>query len=142
MRRAAALVLAFACVAPPAPAQDAPGPMSAAAFDAYTKGKTFSYEAAGKPYGAEQYLSGHKVIWAFRGQECLFGYWYAAAGGQICFLYQASAPGPQCWVFFPRPGGGLRARFTGDGAGGGASELVAVRPSDRPLDCPGPAVGS
>ena len=39
--------------------------MSAEAFDAYTRGKTFYYASQGAPYGAEEYLSDRRVRWSF-----------------------------------------------------------------------------
>jgi hypothetical protein len=51
--RALILSCLVAFVAPPALAQ-----MSAAEFDAYTRGQTFYYGAGGAPYGGEEYLPG------------------------------------------------------------------------------------
>ncbi|SNX69109.1 hypothetical protein SAMN05878503_10396 [Cereibacter ovatus] len=110
-------------------------PMTAEEFDAYTLGKTLSYAIGGQIYGAEQYLSGRRVIWAFKGQECTRGIWYDE-GGQICFVYEHDGA-PQCWTFYRQPDG-LRARFEGDPAG---TELSEVEQSRTILICAGPDVG-
>ena len=48
----------------------AEGPIvSGEAFDAATRGRTFFYTRDGLPYGAEQYLPGQRVIWAFTGDR-------------------------------------------------------------------------
>ena len=128
--------LALALMVVPLAAAAGDKPMSAAEFDAYSQGKTLYYAVGGKPYGAEQYLPGHKVIWAFLGQACKRGTWYET-NGQICFVYEDSTDGPQCWTF-QTAAGGLRAHYMGDGAG---SDLVEVQQSPEPLICPGPDVG-
>lgn len=110
-------------------------PMSAAAFDAFATGKTLTYALDGEVYGAEQYLPGRRVVWAFAGEDCKRGTWYEDAG-QICFLYEGS-PDPQCWSFL-QDASGLRAHFAGDPEG---SELALVEQSDGPLICAGPEVG-
>lgn len=143
---AIAATLALASATPAFPvAASSESPMSAAAFDAYSRGKTLYYGIGGTNYGAEQYLAGHQVVWAFLGQPCRFGHWYEAAQGQICFVYKGESAGPQCWKFY-RDTAGLRARFMGQGAGKslapGESELVEIRQSAKPLECPAPAVGT
>ncbi|ACM00011.1 hypothetical protein EBL89_13855 [Cereibacter sphaeroides] len=126
---AAALTLALA-----APALAAE-PMSAEEFEAYSTGKTLSYAVGGEIYGAEQYLPGRRVVWAFRGQECAHGQWYEQAG-QICFVYEHDAT-PQCWSFY-REASGVRAQFEGDPTG---TELSEVSQTRTPLICAGPDVG-
>ncbi|MFC2968957.1 hypothetical protein [Acidimangrovimonas pyrenivorans] len=134
--RSLALTSVAALMLVPLAAAAGDKPMSAAEFDAYSQGKTLYYAIGGKPYGAEQYLPNHQVIWAFLGQECRRGHWYEDKG-QICFSYENSGDGPQCWTFFPEAGG-LRAHYMGPDSGG---DLVEVRQSSEPLHCPGPAVG-
>ena len=117
-----------------------PGPavagMSAAEFDAYTRGQTFHYGTAGaEPYGAEEYLPGRRVRWSFLDGECQDGYWYAD-GPRICFVYDTE-PEPQCWQF-ERGSEGLEARFDGDD---GVTELYEMEKSRAPLTCPGPKIG-
>ncbi|MFN0115715.1 MAG: hypothetical protein ACKVPY_13675 [Paracoccaceae bacterium] len=116
-------------------AADTGRPLSAAEFEALSVGRTFFYEADGVPYGAEQYLPGRKVVWAFVGDDCRKGSWYEDAG-YICFVYEDSAE-PQCWTFEASPTG-LMARFRDDPGG---APLVGVRQSPAPLACLGPDVG-
>lgn len=141
---AAAAVLGTASPAVPLDVSAAV-PMSGAAFDAYSRGKTLYYAIGGQDYGAEQYLEGHKVVWAFLGQPCRYGHWYEAEHGEICFVYPSDASGAQCWNFYREPNG-LRAKYLGQGQGRaqppGESDLVEIRQSAKPLECPGPAVGT
>lgn len=109
--------------------------MSAAEFEAYTKGKTFTFGANGAPYGAEEYLDNREVLWSFLDGQCQKGYWYEEAG-QICFVYEGK-PDPQCWTF-QRGSRGLIARFEGDPA---QTELYEVERSSTPLLCLGPEIG-
>ncbi|MBL3569270.1 hypothetical protein DSD19_19985 [Rhodovulum sp. BSW8] len=134
-----ALILAATLAVPAAgaPAADAAEPMSATAFDRYATGKTLFYASDGHAYGAEQYLSGRRVIWTFLDGECSEGVWYES-NGQICFRYEHDPEDPQCWSFF-ESGGGLMARFENDPA---QTELVEVNQSREPLMCTGPDVGA
>jgi hypothetical protein len=126
-----ALILTL-LLAGPAAAAD---PMTAAEFERYATGKTLSYAVGGEIYGAEQYLSGRRVLWAFRGEECSKGFWYDDAG-LICFVYEHDGT-PQCWSFF-RDATGLRARFANDPD---SAELAEVAQTPAPLICAGPDVG-
>jgi hypothetical protein len=127
--------LAFSILALAAPAVQAAERMTAAEFDAYTRGKTFYYASDGMPYGAEEYLDNRRVRWSFLDGECQEGRWYAE-DGLICFVYE-NHPDPQCWSFH-RGAGGLVARFENDPA---QTELYEVERSDAPLACKGPDVG-
>lgn len=109
--------------------------MTAAEFDAYTRGQTFYYAKDGIPYGAEEYLPGRRVRWTFLDGDCQSGEWYEQ-GGLICFVYE-NQPEPQCWSFV-QAAGGLIARFRNDPA---LTELYEVSKSPEPLECPGPRVG-
>ena len=122
------------CLATALPAL-ADTPMSASDFEAYATGKTLTYAMGGEVYGAEQYLPGRRVVWAFKGEECRTGYWYEEAG-QVCFVYQQDTT-PQCWTFATGTDG-VRAHFTADPAG---AELAAVQESTAPLTCAGPDLG-
>ncbi|MCC6303636.1 MAG: hypothetical protein IT545_00415 [Rhodobacteraceae bacterium] len=136
MRRPAlALALALGLALPPA-AGRALTAMTAAEFDAYSVGRTLFYAIDGIAYGAEQYLPGRRVVWAFVGEECREGIWHEA-GERICFVYDHD-PTPQCWTFYATPDG-LAAVYANDPAGG---PLVEVGQSSEPLACPGPAVGA
>lgn len=110
-------------------------PLSAAEFEAYVNGKTLTYQSGGTPYGAEQYLSGRKVRWAFLGDECVEGEWFENAGA-ICFVYENNDV-PQCWTF--RHGlSGLIATFVNDPE---QSTLYEATNSPEPLKCLGPKIG-
>lgn len=110
-------------------------PMSAEAFDAYTKGKTLFYGFEGQLYGVERYLDGQRVVWSFLDGECRDGYWYEA-GGQICFVYE-DRPDPQCWSF-AQAAGGLVARFENNPD---ATELYEAEDIGEEMICYGPKVG-
>ncbi|MFN3724338.1 MAG: hypothetical protein ACK4VZ_14965 [Paracoccaceae bacterium] len=123
------LAPAMICAAEP------PVPMTGAEFETYTTGKTLTFSQRGAVYGAEQYLPGRKVRWAFKDDICREGVWYEEAG-LICFAY-AYDPTPQCWNFW-RQDGRLTGLYIGDGSG---SELSEVAQSPDPLACAGPDVG-
>lgn len=129
------LALAILLAAAPAVAQ---APMTAEGFEAASAGRTLRFTLDGVPFGAEQYLSGRRVLWRFDDGTCQEGRWWDE-GGRICFAYQDGA-GPQCWTFRPRPGG-FAAALVEDGVETGF--VLELSGSDRtPLDCPGPDVGS
>lgn len=131
----ASLLLSLAL---PLAAQEAgPTPMDAAAFDAYTQGRTLSYSMQGQPFGIEEYLPGRRVRWAFVGQECQTGVWYER-NTNICFLYDNAPTDEQCWQFTESEGA-LRGVF--QGPDGPSTELYEVQQSDQPLTCAGPGVG-
>ncbi|MEO1138807.1 MAG: hypothetical protein AAFW87_05050 [Pseudomonadota bacterium] len=109
--------------------------MSASEFDAYTKGKTFYYGAAGAPYGAEEYLENRRVRWSFLDGNCQEGEWYEE-GELICFVYE-NKPEPQCWSF-QQSNQGLIAQFQNDPS---QTLLYEVEKSDEPLMCLGPEIG-
>jgi alkane 1-monooxygenase len=137
--RAAAPIAALAVVLAAAPAlAEAPAaePLSGAAFDALTRGRTLTYAIGDTVYGVEQYLTGRRVIWAFLGEPCRYGFWTETAPGTICFVYDHD-PAPQCWQFFD-DAGRLRARFMGDPPG---ADDIAVGESAGPMQCPGPVPG-
>ena len=127
------LPVLFLLVAPlPSAAQDH---MSAAEFDAYTRGKTFYYGAQGAPYGGEEYLENRRVRWSFLDGECQEGEWYEH-NGLICFVYE-NKPEPQCWSF-QRSGTGLVAQFENDPA---QTQLYEMEQTGEPLHCLGPEIG-
>jgi hypothetical protein len=111
-------------------------PLTGAQFGAYATGKTLTFSQGGNTYGTEQYLPGNRVLWAFEGDICRKGRWYAEAD-LICFVYDHD-PSPQCWTFW-QSDNGLNARFEGDAPG---TELSEVARSPRPLQCAGPDVGA
>ena len=110
-------------------------PMTGAEFDAYTAGRTLTYNSGGQAYGIEQYLKNRHVRWAFLGDDCVDGTWYED-NGQICFTYENDGT-PQCWTF-EKGSAGLIARFQNDPA---VTELYETRQSDKPMLCLGPKVG-
>ena len=119
----------------PARALETGEPMTAEEFEAYVTGRTLTFGINGQPYGIEQYLPGRRVIWAFIGEECREGSWFAM-GPQICFEYDDEPGRLHCWTFFAGPDG-LIARSEGVGV----NELVEVQQTDAPMYCPGPDVG-
>jgi hypothetical protein len=129
------VLLALALVPLPALADPGP-PLTGAAFEAYTTGRTLTYALGGQVFGTEQYLPGRRVMWAFAEDRCQRGTWYEEAEF-ICFVYEDEPGNPQCWTFH-LDDGRLLARFAGDAPG---SELAEVAQSDKPLNCPGPDVG-
>ncbi|NUH66118.1 hypothetical protein HTT03_12560 [Sulfitobacter sp. S0837] len=126
------LALTFLCLllSPPALAE-----MSAAEFDAYTRGQTLYYGQGGAPYGAEIYHENQRVQWSFLDGHCKEGRWYEA-DDLICFVYEDN-PEPQCWSFVKGPNG-LIARFANDPQ---QTELYEADMGDTPLLCLGPEVG-
>lgn len=112
-------------------------PLDPGAFEALTTGRTFFYTLQGRSYGAEQYLPGHRVIWAFTGQDCEKGEWQAK-GDQICFSYESLPGAPQCWTF-RQTAEGLEGYFVGGPAD--QPPLVARQSSPTPMACLGPDVG-
>lgn len=130
-----AFILAFSL---PALAQEtASTPMNAQAFDAYTLGRTLSFNVDGTPYGVEQYLPNRRVRWTFIGDQCQDGVWYER-NGNICFLYENAPTNEQCWEFYETDTG-LRAVF--QGIDGPTTELYEVQQNDEPMACFGPGVG-
>lgn len=117
-----------------APALPLSTPLSAAEFDAYATGKTLSFALGGLVWGSEQYLPGHQVLWAFKGQTCEFGQWYEDKGA-ICFIYEGKADA-NCWYFY-RGATGLMAQYLG-----GSSRLSEVGQTPEPMNCAGPQVGT
>lgn len=115
----------------------ADGPITGAeAFERATRGRTFFYTRGGTSYGAEQYLPGRRVIWAFSGDDCLKGYWFANADA-ICFVYEDRPEETQCWTF-RQTEAGLEGRVVGDDQ---TPPLIARRSSPEPMACLGPDIG-
>lgn len=110
-------------------------PMSAEAFDAYTRGKTLYFGSEGRAYGVERYLDKQRVIWSFLDGQCKNGVWYEDAG-QICFVYE-DQPEPQCWTFSEGPDG-LIAQFESNPE---ATELYEAQDIGEEMLCYGPDVG-
>jgi hypothetical protein len=130
-------VLSIMAVIWPAPLHAQEGSrMSAEAFDAYTRGQTFTYGTGAEPYGAEEYLDGRRVRWSFLDGQCQDGAWYED-NGLICFVYDNN-PDPQCWSFYQTPGG-IVARFEDDPS---QTTLYEITRSPEPLMCLGPEVGT
>jgi hypothetical protein len=132
MRRLALLLVlaATAAVADPT--------MTPQAFEAASAGRTLRFSYLGQPFGAEQYLSGRRVLWRFADGSCQHGRWWDE-GDRICFAYD-NGNGPQCWRFLPRPGGFAAALIENGTETGFVLDLAAS--DTTPLDCPGPDTGS
>jgi len=111
-------------------------PMTAEEFDAYSRGKTFTYGAAGAPYGIEKYMEDRRVRWSFLDGKCKEGEWYPQ-GEQICFVYEDTPGDPQCWSFY-LTASGLVARFENNPM---STELYEVANSPEEMTCMGPEVG-
>ena len=126
-----AVILCTIC-ALPALAQDR---MSAAEFDAYTRGKTLFYGRGGDAYGAEIYHEDRRVQWSFLDGICKEGEWYEEAG-LICFVYEDN-PDPQCWSFVEGTRG-LIARFENEL---NTTELYEAQDQGQKMLCLGPKVG-
>ncbi len=110
-------------------------PLSGPEFDAYATGKTLTFAENGQPYGAEEYLPGNRVRWAFDADTCKEGIWYEQ-DDDICFIYE-DGTAPQCWQFFVE-NDKLKAVFQGESG----TELYEAWASDHPLACLGPYVGA
>ena len=106
-------------------------------FEQMVHGKTLRFDRFGQAFGAEQYFTDKRVIWAFDGGECQRGIWFANKADEICFVYD-SDPAPQCWHFIEVPGGGFHARVVGADP---AEDLVTSGVDTEPLDCPLPDLG-
>lgn len=128
------LALALVCAGWPALAET---PLSGAAFDALTQGKTMTYARDGQVWGSEQYLADRQVLWAFAGEDCKRGFWREAEPGLICFSYQDDPLDLECWRFFTEDGQ-LTAQSMKEP---GVAPLAVVAQSDAPLSCIGPEVG-
>lgn len=109
--------------------------MSAAEFDAYTKGKTFYYGENNHPYGGEEYFANRRVRWSYLDGSCKDGAWYTQ-DAHICFVYEGLNE-PQCWLFYDTPNG-LVAHFQDKNS---PTELYEVEATNKPLMCLGPEVG-
>ena len=76
------------------------------------EGKTLTFSNGTSPYGVEYYAPNQRVVWSFRGGECVNGEWYeemVESGTNICFVYETSTE-PQCWQVFDVDGQ-IRAEF-------------------------------
>ena len=111
--------------------------MTAEAFEQFAEGRTLYFTHDGEPFGAEQYFPGRRSLWRFSDGTCEEGRWWGEAR-LICFEYGST--GPQCWHFRGGPDDFV-AVSVGDGAAAGF-ELSFSHADQRPLDCPGPDVGS
>lgn len=133
MRLLPALALAlWSLTAVPVTAQQQ---LTAGEFEKIVTGRTLFFNRLGEAFGAEQYLSGRRVIWAFVDGSCQQGEWYES-GGEICFDYE-DMPEDICWNFFS-DGIGVRARIPGEDP---MFDLRAVADSDEPLKCVPPGLG-
>ena len=111
-------------------------PLSAEAFDQYTRGKTLFYGAEGAPYGAERYMEGRRVVWTFLDGKCQDGEWYENQIGHICFVYENNKV-PQCWSFEIGQDG-LIAQFENNTE---ATILYEANEDGEEMLCRGPNVG-
>lgn len=129
-------VLLVAALVPGGALAQSATPLTADEFEARVTGRTLTFHFQGQAYGVEQYMPGRRVLWSFIGDECQEGVWYPRED-MICFAYDGN-PDEQCWHFYAS-GTGLRGVFVGPEGPG--TELYEVLNTDKPLICPGPAVG-
>ncbi|UWQ18004.1 hypothetical protein [Jannaschia sp. M317] len=133
MRRVIPFLIAVA-VAAPAWAERV---VTSQEFEQMVHGKTLHFDRHGRAFGAEQYFTDKRVIWAFEGGQCQRGIWFENARGEICFVYDDD-PAPQCWDFIEMPGGAFHARHVGDPP---SDDLITRSVDDLALDCPLPDLG-
>lgn len=113
----------------------AEGAMTPEAFEAFSGGKTVTYESEGVVFGREEYRAGRQVIWqAGAAGDCAYGTWFEGAPGEICFDYGG---GPICWRFQDRAGQVSALSVQAPDA----PELFATHVAKEPLVCLGPEVG-
>lgn len=117
-----ATLIGLAC---PSAAQERP--VTADEFRAYAEGWTLHFEEDGRPFGAERYDPGDRVLWKPEGGDCAPGVW-GEADGAICFLYDR---GLSCWRLFRDAEGMLARPAEGDGP-----DLRIARRDRAPLLCP------
>lgn len=130
---AMALALPLCLMATPLKAEQ---PLSGAKFEALVTGWTLQFKSGGKAYGAEQYLPGRRVFWAFDGDQCKEGRWEEPVPNMICFHYEPGTAA-QCWAFYENEGR-LRAEFQGSIGG---LPLTETQRSRDPLACSAPELG-
>ena len=135
MRAAVSLCLAALAALVAGMARAEPTALTGEAFDKAVTGRTFHYRAGLSSFGAEQYLPGRRVIWAFTGDDCEKGVWYPE-GDDICFLYDGQ-DGPVCWSFL-QTDTGLVARALGNPD---LPVLIGRQTMPGALACLGPDVG-
>lgn len=87
-------------------------PMTGDEFEALVEGKTLTFSTGVSPYGVEYYAPNRRVVWSFRGGDCVNGEWFEEitdSGASICFIYENNVE-PQCWQVFDVDGK-IRADF-------------------------------
>jgi hypothetical protein len=107
-------------------------------FEAMSLNRTLRFTLDGAPFGAEQFFEGRRTLWQYGDGSCVEGSWYAE-GTALCFVYEGDAL-PYCW-HLRRADGGHAAYLVIDGVEA-ASGIALSGIDTRPLDCPGPRVGS
>lgn len=127
-------------VATAAPATAAP--LEPASFEAMAEGRTLRFATPdGIAFGAEQYFPGRRSLWQYPDGSCAEGHWWPE-GANVCFSYGEGAE-RECWSF-ESGSAGIAARLV-EGSEGAPVRQLVVRLSGldrRPLDCPGPDVGT
>lgn len=122
------LLFATASIAEtPAPVPSA-SPLTAAEFDALTRGITFDTYSYGAIYGVEKFYPGGRSIWQDE-SRCMYGTW-AQVGDQICFTYEDDPANPDCWTYFDM-GDSLTAYWQGDPS----QDPIELRPSKTAMTC-------
>lgn len=121
-----------------APASAEP-PLSAEALAAHVGTNTLPYPHSTGDRGSADYRPDRRVRWAFDGQPCLDGRWFARDDG-ISFAF-ADGRRSACGQAFGH-GDGLRG--TASERGSGKIARLDIRETGRNADalaCPGPKVG-
>ena len=117
----------------------AEAPLTADAFAAHVGADTLHYAYSTGDRGAADYGPDGTLRWAFEGEPCLDGIWFAR-GDEICFAYTDGRLSA-CWLFY-HDGGRLRGQATELGSGNtDPLEIREIGRSTAPLACPGPDVG-
>ena len=114
-------------------------PLSASAFAAHVGTDTITYTYSTGTRGTADYGPDGTLLWAFEGEPCFEGRWFARAD-EICFAYTDGRLSA-CWHFFLDDKG---LRGTATELASGNAEPLEIRETARafaPLDCPAPQVG-
>ncbi|KAF0112873.1 MAG: hypothetical protein FD150_2232 [Rhodobacteraceae bacterium] len=114
-------------------------PMTGAEFQAHVGRNTFSYGYSTGTRSIADYGADQTVLWAFQGDRCVTGRWYAD-GKEICFANKDGTLSA-CWHFFLKDNR-LRGLATRLGSGGpDGMEIFEISHTDQPLVCAGPDAG-
>lgn len=99
------------------------------AFRERFEGKTLHLrDLGGAYYGSEQFMSGDRSVWTFRGEDCQDGVWtYSSVSREYCFTYGTN--GPHCWYMYEEDG----VVFAAGAPSGITLEVFDI--NDAPVGC-------